>query len=76
MNATTRSKAPDAIRGCAPNCVSVYRDRARRATGEDLTFGDVRSLCADNGIAILTIEEVGKFLKYGDFSINFDRRRK
>lgn len=64
-----RRAAIKAIRSCAPSCISLYRDRARKATGVDWSFEEIRTMCADEGIDVLTVEQVGHMYGFNRFRI-------
>lgn len=51
-----------------PNCIALYRDRCRIATGYEWSFGQVRTLCDQIGVRIVSVEE----LKSYELS-NFDK---
>ena len=44
-----------------PNCISLYRDRCRIATGYEWSFGQVRTLCDQIGVRIVSVEELKSF---------------
>lgn len=51
-----------------PNCIALYRDRCRIATGYEWSFNQIRTLCDQIGVRIISVEE----LKSYELS-NFDK---
>lgn len=44
-----------------PNCIALYRDRCRIATGYEWSFDQIRTLCEQIGVRIVSVDELPSY---------------